>query len=202
MFSYLIVFAFLSAVVGVSCFIPYIRDIFLGKTKPHAYSWLIWVMLQATGVAAMLGGGAGWGALSLAIGAGLCGFVFLLSLRYGTKNITTFDMICFAGALLALGVYWVLRDPLLSVVFVTIIDLVAFLPTFRKTFEEPWTETPSTYFLSGASSTLALGALSSFNVTTSLYLISLIITNWLCAGMIMVRRRGIFPVPAESKERS
>ena len=178
-----------SSVVGVACFLPYIRDVFLKKSTPHSYTWLIWTILQSTAVVAMLRSGAGGGALSLAIGAGLCGFIFLLSLRYGTKNITRFDRACFIGALLAIAVYLFLRNGLLSVIIVTLTDLTGFLPTMRKAYVEPHSETESTYFLSALSSALALGALSAFNATTALYLISLVITNSTCGIIIFTRRR-------------
>jgi hypothetical protein len=186
-----LLFAVASSVAGIFCFAPYIRDIFLGKTTPHSYSWLVWAMLQTTGVIAMFSSGAGIGIASLSIGAVLCIFVFSLSLKYGTKNITAFDTSCLAGALLAFILYLLTHNALASIILVALIDIVAFLPTFRKTFAEPYSETEATYFLSALSSTLALGALSAFTVTTSLYLVSLIFTNLTCGILILVRRRYV-----------
>ncbi|VVB73532.1 Uncharacterised protein [uncultured archaeon] len=181
-----LILAIVSAIVGTISFLPYIRDIFLKKTKPHSYSWLIWTILQATGVVAMLSGGAGLGVVALSVGVAFCGFIFLLSLRYGTKNITRFDTLCFIGALLATGFYVFLNDALLSVVLVTFIDFVAFLPTLRKAYEEPYTETFSTFLLSGIANLLALGALDVFSVTTALYPASLVITNSICSSIILL----------------
>src|SRR3989344_7828930 len=100
-----IVFATISSLIGIFCFLPYIRDIFRGKTQPHAYSWLIWTLLQTIGAGAMLSAGAGLGALSISIGALFCGFIFILSFKYGTHNIKTFDKICLVGALIAISLY-------------------------------------------------------------------------------------------------
>lgn len=182
------IFAILSSLVGISCFIPYTIDIFKGTTKPHSYSWLIWTILQVVGVIAMFNSGAGAGIASLAIGASFCGFIFILSLKRGTHNIKVFDKICLAGALIAIIVYFFLHNPLLSIIIIVITDFVGFLPTFRKSYEEPETESASTYSLSSISSILALLALSSLTITTSLYLMSLIITNGLCAIIIMTRK--------------
>lgn len=183
------IFAIASSLVGIACFVPYIRDIFRGKTQPHAYTWLVWTILQTIGVVAMLSGGAGIGVLSLGIGALFCFFIFLLSFKYGTHNIKTFDKICLVSALVAFFIYLFLHNALLSVVVVTLIDFVGFLPTIRKAYQEPKTETASNYGLSSASSALALCALTSFNITTSLYLITVVITNGVCAAIIMVRRK-------------
>lgn len=182
-------FAITSSLVGIVCFAPYIRDVFLRKTEPHSYTWLIWTILQSIGVVAMLSGGAGIGIASLTLGALFCGFIFILSLKHGTQNIKTFDKICLMGALIAIGIYFFLHNALLSVIVVTLTDFIAFLPTFRKAYEEPKTETASTFILSSSSNLLALGALTIVNLTTSLYLISLVITNAVCALIILTRRK-------------
>lgn len=184
-------FALISSLVGIACFIPYLRDIFKHTTQPHSYTWLIWTLLQTTGVIAMFAAGAGIGIASLAIGAVFCFFIWLLSLRYGTHNINTFDKICLAGGLVAIAIYFFLHDPLLSVIMVTLTDLIGFLPTFRKSYEEPATETASTYILSSLSSLFAIGALEAFTLSTSLYLISLIVTNGTCALVILIRRHRL-----------
>ncbi len=134
------------------------------------------------------GGAGGAGVFSLTIGAALCGFVFLFSFWYGTKNITVFDRVCLLGALSAIVLWLFLHNPLLSVIVVTLIDLVAFLPTFRKGYVEPRSETVSTYALAGISQVFAFGALSEFSMTTMLYLMSLVVTNFVFVVMIFVRR--------------
>ena len=184
-----IIFATLASVIGTLSFIPYIRDIFRLKTTPHTYSWLIWAILQATATSAMLSKGASFGVVTLAIGSLLCAFIFLLSLRYGTKNITTFDTICFIGALAGTGMWLFLHNALLSVCIVSVVDLIAFLPTFRKAYADPYSETPSTYLLSFIADGLALFALSAFSLTTSLYLFTLVATNLACVSVIFIRRK-------------
>ena len=69
------VMACLVAVVGG--YAPYIRDIFLKKTKPHAYTWLIWAVTQGTAAAGSQYGQGGWGTIFLVIGAGFIFFIFL-----------------------------------------------------------------------------------------------------------------------------
>jgi len=184
-------FAIISSIVGIFSFFPYIRNIFKGTTKPHSYSWAIWTILQTVGIISMLDSGAGIGVLSLSVGTLFCGFIFILSLKNGTKNIKLFDKICLAGALLAILIYIFLKNPFFSLIIVVITDFVGFLPTFRKAYEEPDTETASGYVLSSMSSILALLALSYITFSTSLYLVSLIITNGLCAFIIFFRRKQL-----------
>ena len=186
-----------ASVIGNVTTIPYIIDVFRQKTTPHSYSWLVWTILQVTGALAMLAGGAGIGVLYLFIGAATCIFVFLLSLRYGTKNITSFDMVCLVGALLATAVWFFLHDALLSVILVASIDLVAFLPTFRKAYEEPRTETLSMYIFSGIAQLMSLVSLSVFTFTTTFYLSELVVANAVFVAMVLIRRAHT-PAPSSS----
>lgn len=179
-----------AGVVGVFCFVPYFRDIFFHKTKPHIYTWLIWSLLQGTSVFIMLYGGAGIGVLPFVIGTILCGSIFVLSFKYGTKNITLIDTICLIGALVALIFYIFLHDPMLSIVLVSVIDFIGFIPTFRKSYIEPKTETAFTYLVSAISSVLAIGALLNYSLITMLYPITLILTDMMCWFIIVLRRRN------------
>jgi hypothetical protein len=185
------VFAVASSLVGIACFLPYIRDIFRHITKPHSYTWFIWSILQGIATAAMWSGGAGIAIIPTTIGSVLCGFIFLLSLRYGTKDIKLFDTICFVGALVAVVMYFFFHNPLLSVIFVSLTDFVGFLPTFRKTYINPESETASTHLLSSLSNGLALGALATFNIITSLYLVSITCMDLACGLLVIVRTKQL-----------
>jgi hypothetical protein len=39
-------FAIAAAMVGIAAFLPYLRDMLARKTRPHAYTWLIWILTQ------------------------------------------------------------------------------------------------------------------------------------------------------------
>jgi hypothetical protein len=187
--DYKLVLGVVTGVLAVVLFVPYYRDIFLKKTQPHAYSWLVWAILQGVGVAAQFKDGAGYGAWGLTVGAFFCFGIFVLSFRYGTRNITTFDGVCLAASLMAIALYFFIENPLWALVCVAIVDFVGFLPTFRKGFAEPWTETNSTFVLSALSSILSLCALQNYTFTTVFYIASLFFTNSSFATMIIVRRK-------------
>jgi|SRR3989338_3035387 len=184
-------FAVVGSIVGVVFTIPYIVDIFRHKTQPHSYSWFVWTLLQTTGLLVMFSTGAGIGATYLVASTGMCAFIFFLSLRYGTKNITLFDTVCLIAALSAMFVWFFLHDALLSIILVSCIDFVGFLPTFRKAYEEPWSETVSNYFSGGIAQAFSIIALSEYHVATVLYLATLSSANMIFTTMVLVRRRTI-----------
>ena len=48
--------------IGIYSYIPYFRDIFTGRTKPHAFTWFVWFLLTAIAFFAQLAGNGGAGA--------------------------------------------------------------------------------------------------------------------------------------------
>jgi hypothetical protein len=178
-----------STILAILSFIPYMKDIFSRKTTPHIYSWLIWSILQITAVIAMVIDGAKYGALGLGMGALVSISVFLLAFKYGTKNITRFDTFCLIGALIAIAVWIFLDNILLSMVLITLIDFVGFLPTYRKSYEDPHSETAVLYAMSGIANLFAFLAISNYTIVTSLYVASLVLTNAICVLILIVRRK-------------
>jgi len=182
----------IATIISVISFFPYLKDIFKKKTRPHSYTWLIWTILQVTGVVTMFNNGAGIGSLALTVGAFFCGYIFILSLKYGTKNITVFDTVCLLGALAAIGVYAFLHDAVLSVILITIIDFAGFLPTLRKAYAEPYSETLSLFVLGVLWSTFNIIAISTYSITTTLYPSCILVANAICCSLLWARRRQIF----------
>src|SRR3990167_3221068 len=146
-----IILTVISTAIGVVSFFPYLRDTFSLKTKPHAYTWLIWAITQGTAVFGIWHGGGGWGALNLTIGTLFVIVVFLFSIKYGTKNITKSDTAILVAALLAIIIWWRLDQPLISVIMVSMIDVIGYIPSFRKSYQEPWSETLISWILFSAS---------------------------------------------------
>ena len=182
-------FGILAVVAGLTSFLPYLRDIFRKKTTPHIYSWLVWSILQITGVIAMISGDAGYGSLGLAMGALVSIVVFILAFKYGTRNITKFDTVCLIGALVAILVWIFQKDAFYSVILITVIDFVGFLPTYRKGYFEPNSETAMLYFMSAVSNIFAILSIANYSVVTTLYVASLVATNGFIVTLLLVRRR-------------
>ena len=170
-------------------FYPVYTRYFSRHNKPYIYTWFIWATLQAIVAAAMWSSGAGVAIASSVIGAILCGFIFALSFKYGTKNITRFDTLCLFGALITLTAYLLFHSPLLSVIAATLTDIIGTLPTIRKAYREPHTETASTHILSGISGAFALAAIANFTLTTSLYLFAVTVLDTSCGVLVWIRQK-------------
>jgi hypothetical protein len=181
----------LATIIGLVGYAPYFRDIFRGKTKPHVFSWFIWALLTGIAFFAQVVGNAGPGAWVTGITAFICLLISILALKWGEKEITKSDWLCFVGALVG-TVLWIKTDnPLSAVVLITIIDAIACIPTFRKSYHKPYEETLIEYFLASLKFVIALFALQSFTLVTWLYPASLVVTNGLFTIMTVMRRKQL-----------
>ena len=59
-----LIFGTLSGIIVVIGYIPYLKDILRGKTKPHVYTWFIWIITQGIALSGLLYGG-GFGPLGV-----------------------------------------------------------------------------------------------------------------------------------------
>jgi hypothetical protein len=186
-----LIIAIIATLLTIGAFFPYLRDVFRKRTKPHLYTWLIWAITQGTATVALLYGGGKFGAMSLIIGTMLVIVVLLLSFKYGTKNITRIDTSILILALLAIGVWWQLDSPLLAVFMVSTIDGLGYIPTLRKSFAEPWSETLSFWGIMVIVGALSIIANAEYNLLTITYLATLGIANALVLALCLFRRRVI-----------
>lgn len=61
-----------AVIIGFIGYVPYFRTLFNGKTKPHAFTWLVWGVLTAIAFGGQVAGNAG-------AGAWVTGFTALIS---------------------------------------------------------------------------------------------------------------------------
>ncbi len=142
MFDVKIIFAVLATVLLFVGYYPYLKDLFARRTQPHLYTWLIWAITASIATAGVLTGGGSLGAIPMVVGTGSILLMCLLSIWYGSKNITKSDTLTLIAALVAILVWVQLDNPLLAVFLATAIDGFGYIPTFRKSYVEPFTETP------------------------------------------------------------
>ncbi len=182
----------ISLILQIIAYIPYLRDILKRKTEPHAYTWLIWAITQGIAAAGIYYGFGGLAIFQLIFGVITVLIVFAFSFKYGTKNITKSDKIVFILALLSIVVWWKLKQPLISILMVTLIDLFGFYPTLRKTYQEPWSETLSTWIFFTLSNLLAIFCISKYSLLTSTYLIAITFLDFLLVLVIFYRKKIVF----------
>jgi hypothetical protein len=184
-------FAAASIILGIIGFVPYLKSIFAGATKPHIFTWTIWSITMFIAFAAQLSAGAHLGAYHTGFLALSCIFICALALKYGEKNITRADVIYLSAALVAIPVWFITDTALYAVIIVLVVDMLGFLPTIRKSIAKPHEENAQYYFIETFSFGFAILAIESYSVTTTLYPLVLLIMNIIFPTFLILQRRRI-----------
>ncbi len=174
-------------------YLPYLLAIYRGTNRPHLFSWLIWTLVTVVVVAAQISGNAGPATLVTAMTCFLCALITFLAFRQGEKNITLSDWVMLIGSLSAIPVWIMTSDPLWSVVIVTIINAVAYIPTFRKAWVKPFEEHILMYAINIPRHMLTIAATQVYSFTNILYPASVVLACILLFGGIQYRRLTITP---------
>lgn len=174
-------------------YIPYFRDILKGKTIPHVYSWFLWEFVGAITFALQISYGAGFGAYVTLAAEFMGATVIVLSffLHRSKFDITKMDTFFLFLAFVSLGFWLIAKQPVISIILATTTELLGFVPTIRKTWHKPHSETLSLYTLNTMRFGLAFLALQHYSFITAMYPITWTLANGVFAIMLILRRRKI-----------
>jgi hypothetical protein len=172
-----------------SSFVPYIFDIVKGKTKPHIYTWLVWFITGVISVVIGLQSGGGYGLYGLMFNVFLVGAIVLLSIKYGTKDIVYKDKIYLSLAFLGVILYFLFQNPVYSLVTAIFVDLIAYIPTFRKTYNDPDSESLGAWVITIIAYAVSIIILENKNFNTMSYITSILTMNIFLSLFIIYLRR-------------
>ncbi len=190
-------FAIIASLLAVFGNISYLKDVLKNNIKPHPYTWFIWTIVSLVTFFGQIAKGAGIGALPTGIAEGFTVLIFLLSLKIflkkqHTEHIRKVDHIFLVIALLGLIPWVITKDPTISVIIVVSIDLIAFVPTLRKTWNNPSSEKPTLYQMNVLRHILSLFSLEAYNVATTLHSYTMIVTNTLMVFFIKRKNKFVY----------
>jgi hypothetical protein len=184
-------FGALSAAIQLLCFLPYIRDIFRQKVKPHAFTWLIWGIMSVIIFAIQISEGAGAGTWLLVVCATLSLLIAFLAVKYGTTQADRLDWVFLAACILTIPLWLWLDQAFASMLMLWAINFVAFWPTIRKAWRLPHDESVQLFFLGGVSAALAVLAVESREFLTLFYPCWLALSNFGFIAMLLFRRAKV-----------
>lgn len=182
------ILAIIAACMAIVGNVPYLRDVISRRVQPHPYTWLVWTIVSAVTFFGAVQKGAGVGAIPTGAAEIFTVIIFFFSLQYGFKQIKRIDTYFLIVALLGLIPWALTKDPTLSVIIVVSIDFVAFIPTLRKTWQHPKTETPILYSMNVTRHILTLFSLQAYNIATTLHSIVMIILNSIMSSIIILKK--------------
>lgn len=185
-------FSAVAIVLTFVAFVPYIRSILAGVTKPHVFSWVIWGSTTVIVFFAQLEAKGGIGAWPIGVSGAITTFIAALAfIKRSDISITKTDWFFFLSALASLPVWYFTSDPLWAVVVLTSVDLLGFAPTIRKAYDFPHNENIPFFLFFIARNTFALLALEHYSVATVLFPLSVSSACLLLAIMVSYRRKAL-----------
>lgn len=183
-----VLFAILASIFQIAAFFSYLRSSFFKSTRPHVVTWLIWLLTNSIAVAGLWVGGGGIGAVAPTISAVLVAAVFVGALRFGKRDIAKADIPIFILALSAIFVWWIFDNPVLAVLIVSAVDIIGYVPTFRKSYIDPSSENAFSWALFALAPICAILALNTYSVLTLSYLLPIATVNSALSILIIVRK--------------
>lgn len=185
------ILGFITVALAFIVYVPYYYTIFKGRTKPHVYTYLVGGIVGVIAFVGSFTSGGGAGAWNVGFSAALTLGVFVLALKYGTKDIKPIDKVLTAGALAAIGLWLITDDLLLSVMLASAIDAIGMMPTIRKTWSDPCSEPYEAWGLNTLKHVLAIFALSQVSLITVIYPATMILMYGILSIMTYIKQKAL-----------
>lgn len=153
-------YGLIAGVLSASCYVPYIRDILTGTTRPERATWLIWTVLGLILLVSQLAKGASasvW--LTVAQTAGVT-TIFLLSLKYGEGGLARSDIVALGVAAAGLVAWYFTREASVALYIAIGVDFSGGILSVVKAYRDPESETALTWLIAafaGGFGVLAVG---------------------------------------------
>jgi hypothetical protein len=141
------IFGLLGSIFTVLCFIPYIITTLKGKTKPNRATWWVWGINGSVLCLGNLAAGADYTMLPLVCAVVAQLYIAILSIKHGEGGWNRFDRRCLIASGISFILWRILNYDIIAIILPLLIDILAALPTLKKSYYEPETEDLLTYIL-------------------------------------------------------
>lgn len=183
-------FSAFAIVLTFIAFLPYIRSILQGKTRPHIFSWIIWGSTTFVVFLAQLADKGGAGAWPIGVSGIITLYVACLAyIKKSDTTITRTDWLFFIVAMTSLPLWYLTSDPLWAVVILTTVDVMGFGPTFRKAYIHPFGEQLTFFVLMAVRNLISIIALEHYSLTTVLFPAVIAVACLMFILMVAYRRQ-------------
>ena len=184
-------FVYLAAALSLVGAYGYIRDTLRGDTSPNRVTWSLWgvegvlaffvEIQQHVGLASLM---------TLMLGLVPCAVVVAsFRNRNAVWRLGTFDAVCGAVSVAGL-VFWAFVDePTVALVAFVVADQMAALPTVRKSWLAPSTESPRLFFLGSTNCAITVLTLTKLTTAGVLFPGCILVTD-LIVGLLIVSNVG------------
>lgn len=141
------IFSLLGTIFTLLCFVPYIVTILQGKTKPNRATWWVWATNGTVLTLGNLAAGADYTILPIVCSVAAQWCVALLSIKHGEGGWNPLDRKCLMASGISFILWRILEYDLIAIILPLLVDVLAAIPTLKKSYLFPETEDLLTYIL-------------------------------------------------------
>jgi hypothetical protein len=140
----------LSVILAVAAYAIYAWLTSKGDARPHPLSWLIFGILTATGYWVQLDAGAGPGSWVMGVTAAISFMLAGLSVAKGKRTFPWYEWTFLFAAGVVFLFYLSTKQPSLSAVLATAVDVPGYGPTLTKAWKRPYSDSITNFALNSA----------------------------------------------------
>ena len=184
-------FIYLAALLSVLGASSYIVSTLRGNTLPNRVTWSLWGVEGILGFAVEIQQHIGLASITtLMLGLMPC-VVVIASFKshHGVWKIATFDVVCGVIALMGIIAWAFINETTVALVMFVAADQVAALPTVRKSWIAPSSESSKVFFLGVLNCAITLFTLKRITTAGALFPGCILVTD-LLLGVLIVSRAG------------
>lgn len=172
-------FIFIGIFLSFFGVLTYAKNIIKGSVRPNLVSWFIWMLAPFTAVFFQFKAHAGLSILPVFMAGFGPVLVIITALikKNGYWKLSTFDIICGLLSLTALIIYIMTYNLNVSIIFAILADGLAFIPTFKKSWTNPESESMHGYFWCILSNTIGLLIIKDWSFVIASFGLYLIVIN-------------------------
>jgi hypothetical protein len=185
-------FVFLAIAVSLLGTSGYVRDTLRGVTSPNRVTWGLWAVEGVLAFVVEVQQHVGLAAL-MTLTMGVVPFVVVVaSFRNSHRvwKIGTFDVVCGVVSLFVLVFWCFINEPTVALISFVAADSMAALPTLRKSWLAPSTESARAFFLGFVNCAITLMTLQHFTTAGALFPGCILVTD-LTIAVLVVTKAGL-----------
>jgi hypothetical protein len=194
---------FLGAFLNMVGSMLYVRDVLRGKARPNRVTWFILAFAPILAFSAMISQGVTFRQSLMTLVVGVSPLLVVLS-TFFTKHprweIDRFDMVCGGLSVVGLLLWLMLREGNIAIAFGIAADGLAFLPTLRKAYFHPETESPWLFLLGLVNGAIALLIIKTWDFTHAAFPVYIFVADLLAVIFIWLRFGRFFTRRTNSQD--
>ncbi len=191
-------FVFLGVALSAIGGSTYVLHTLRGEIQPNKVTWLLWAIAPLVAFVAQLSEGVDIKALTTFIVGFMPALIFCASFSNAQAGwqTTRFDVVCGVLSILGLLLWAVTSDANVAILFAILADALAAVPTVRKAYTNPETESDTLFWLGVCNAAIGLLILDSWGFKDYAFAAYLLGVNALMAILIRFRPSRLLARPA------